>query len=703
MQVLGIAVYEWRLIIRGRVFWVLSVLLTALAWIVLEWPTLPYKDPFTVISTEMKFLGLLSSFLLIFLIVPACLREFQSGFDIVWVRSFPYRSFLIGKMLGIAIAITMVYLPAITLVCVAVVKFFGVRFLSSLSYMFGVVLVPTIAITFAVSMLMSLLVRHRLLTYVILIMIRAAIATRVEILQLGNFALQGFYTSPIIGFGPDAALVFTNRRFYVLLTCTFFAFTLMLFPFFLPRKTQPKISKTIVFSLVTVALLFLAVQAALDFQKAVSQATLHTSPVSSTSLPTIESYTLHIVIDLENEIISGQAEITLHTNFEPLSELSLSLNPGLYVSTLDTENSNGYLKGDKIMFDNPILPQESIKIILRYEGTILVNYHAYNKFLDPAQRSILPGGYLGQQTFYLTSPGNWYPFSYLGAPTNFRLSILGETNSTVVSTASQTSLEANKQIFIWSAPLPSPVLALTKSNSKVYWPNVTVLMPSAYEHIAHDVVLAYVDSASKLDQELLHLSPERPLQVVVLPLIERSLYDSKTGTLFLSETVFQQYRLNFYYANESRQSLYQRWATETMTRIWWCQAAECLSIPPYIGFTYEAQGDAVTETLLSYLALRLVEPNVGSDFVNREIQQRIMAHCSPESYVNSPYPYLGISPSLFIRLHRFWEIVGSDKFWELAGIYQITYGKESPTLLDFEAFALSVTGLPLPVVDECTH
>lgn len=701
MQVLGIAVYEWRLIIRGRVFWVLSVLLTALAWTVLEWPMLPYKDPFTVISTEMKFLGLLSSFLIIFLIVPACLREFQSGFDMIWDRSFSHYSFLIGKILGIAIAITMVHLPAIALICVAVIKFFGFSFLSSLSYMYGVVLIPTLAITFAASMLVSLLVRHRLLAYVILVMIRAAIATQVEILQLGNFALQGFYTSPLIRFGPDTLLVFINRRFYTLLTCTLLAFMTVLFPFLLPRKTRLEILKTIVFVLLTVALLFWVSQATLDFQKAVSQATLHTSSISSNSLPTIEYYTLSIVVGLKNELISGQAEMTLRTNFEPLSELSLSLNPGLHVLTLDAENSNGYLEDDKIIFDNPIPSQESIKIILRYEGTILVNYHAYDKFLDPAQRLVLPGGYWGQQTLYLTYPGNWYPFSYLGAPTNLRLSILGETNSTVVSTGSQTSLEAGKQSFIWSAPLPSPILAIPKSNNKVYWPNVTVLMPSAYKHIAHDVVAVYVDSASRLDQELLHLLPDHPLQVVVLPLIERSLYDSKTGTLFLSETAFQQYRLNFYYATEPRQSLYQRWATETMIRIWWCQANKCLPNPPYIGFTYEAQGDAVTETLLSYLALRLVEPNVEGDFVNREIQQRIMAHCSPESYVNSPYPYLGISPSLYIRLHRFWERVGSERFWEFVGIYQTTYGKESPTLLDFEVFTLSTTGSPLPIVDEC--
>jgi len=704
MQVLGIAIYECRLIIRERVFWVLSALLTALAWVLLEWPLLPYKDPFTVISTEMEFLGLLGSFLIIFLVVPACLREFQTGFDMVWARSFSHYSFLIGKILGTAIAITAAHLPAIALICAVVIRFFGFRFLTLLSYMCGVALIPTVAITFAVSMLVSLLARHRLLAYIILIMLRAGITTQVDILQLGNIALQGFYTSSVVRFGPDSSLVFTNRKFYALLTCVVLTFTSVLFPLLLPRRTRLGILNLIALTMVTLALLVGVSQEASDFQEAVSRSTLRTPSVSPAPHPTIEVYTLNVVVDLDDEFISGQAEINLHTNSEPLSELSLGLNPGLRVLALEVEGGNGYLEGDKVLFDTPIPSQQSIKMILRYEGTILVSHDAYNSSLPREYRSALPGGYLGQQTFYLTYPGNWYPFSHLGAPANFTLSILGEPNSTIVSSASQTSLEAGKQNFIWSSPLPSPLFALTESNNKADWPNVTVLMPPAYEHIAHDVILAYVDSAFKLDQELQRLSGQ-PLQAVVLPLIRQSLYDSKTGTLFLSETVFQQYRMNFYYANEPRQSIYHRWATESMIRIWWCQAGECLPTPPFIGFAYEAQGDAVTETLLSYLALRLAEPYVGGDFIVREIQERITIRCSPELYVNSPYPYLGISPSssLFIRLHRLWERVGPEKFWEFTGIYQATYGKEAPTLLEFEAFTLSATGLPLPAVDECAH
>ncbi len=703
MQALKIAYFEMSLIFRSRVFWVVSIFLTVLAWVILEWPLLPFSNPESVISAEMNFLGLLSSLLVIFIVVPACQREFQSGFDIVWSRQFSNYVFLAGKALGIAAAILIAHLPMLLLLSITVVSFYGLQFLPLIGYMFSVVLFPTLAISFSVSLIVSILLRRRLLAYLVLIMLRAGISTQVDIFQLGNFTLHSYYRHPLIGFGPDLHLVLSNRRFYLLLAALLLVVAGLLFPRFAPRQKRTQPITMIALGVFSFISLFGIYQETLNFDNAHHLAALNVEIASPSPNLKIENYALNVMVDLEKNLLSGQAEITITTASESLSELPLSLNPGFDIITLSVNGSSsaGHFEEGKVEFASPIPPQQQVVLSLRYEGTILVNRASYsNMFVMGETPPPLPGGYLGPGTFFLTRSGNWYPLSPLGAPTSLSLTLLGAANSVVINTASQYTSGGSDLNLTWTSPLPAPLFAVVDPDEKMTWPNAVGYVPLAYQRSAKSALSVYINTAFYLDRHLLQI-PNPSLQAVVLPLLERTLYDSNTGTLFLSDNVFSDYRLSQGNYKNQPQSLYIRWEAETMARIWWCQTNQCLSMPQYRG-SYSVEGDAVTETLLSYLALRLTGVEVGDDFITQEIGERTRVLCTPELAVTLPYPNLGISPPLFIRIHRLWEDIGSDSFWDFTRAYMITYGNAPPTLPVFEDFVRSTTGFSLPIVEECS-
>lgn len=686
----GIAFYEWRLIGRSRTFWVIAALLTALAWLVLEWPDLPRKDPLSANTTIAQFLGMLSSLLFIFLFAPAWLRESQRGYDMVWSRTVSSLTYLAGKMLGMAIAATMALLPAASLTGAATLWVFGPQALKSMAYTFTVILAPTVAITLAGSAFASLLLRHWLWIYLILIGLRVGILVGVGPLQLTNLTLQGVYISPSIGFGPDTDLVIWNRCFYLVLGLTGIGAAAILFPYRELRIQRPnRLGQATLFA-ITIMALAGAIQSASAFHTAMQQA--QSSPDASREYEPIQAeradYRLSVTIDLKRNRLAGEAMLTLSGISTPSSELPLQLNPGLHVQHVLSGGHPIVWQGDgKIGFNSPLPEGQSISLAIRYEGRLLVNHRAYDTFVRRDERSPLPGGYVGQGAAHLVSDGDWYPFAGLWSPNQLDVTLLGTEEETAwVNTADQVSRVAGRQRLSWSGPLAKPLFAASSAYQEARWLEATILYPFEYQHLLERVVPPYLSAARQLDARL-RSRPPSPLRVAIVALLDRPQYDSATGTLFLSEETFADYRLNFPHGTVGRDAIYQRWAAEIMTRVWWCQEHPCPTLPPHIGFFSDPAGDAVDATLLSYMALRLTESSLGAEFVVEEIKDRVEVARAGERDVFSPYPNLGISPSLFVRLDHFWDLVGPQQFWTMVSAYEARYrGQQPPSLEEFEAF-----------------
>lgn len=696
----GIASYEWRLIRRGRTFWVSAALLTALAWLVLEWPDLPRKNPLSANTAVMQFLGMLSSLLFIFLFTPAWLRELQRGHDMVWSRTVSSLTYLAGKMLGMAIAAIMALLPAVSLTGAATLWVFGPQSLKSTVYTFTVILAPTVAITLAGNAFVSLLLRHWLWIYLTLIGLRVGILVGIRPLQLTNLTLQGVYVSPLIGFGPDMDLVIWNRCFYLTLALTSIGVAALLFPYREPRIQRPNRFGQATLAVIAIMALAGVMQSASAFHAATQQAQL--SPDASGEYEPGRAeradYRLSVVLDLKRNHLAGEAKLTLSGISTPSPELPLQLNPGLHVQhVLSGDHPVVWQRDGKIVFNSPLPEGQSISLTIRYEGRLLVNHRAYDIFAGRAEHSPLPGGYLGQSTAHLVRSGDWYPFAGLWSPNQLDVTLLGAEEETAwVSTADQVSQIAGRQRLFWSGPLAEPLLAVSPAYRQANWPEAMILYPFEYQHLLDKVVPPYISAARQLDARL-RSRPPSPLRVAIVALLERPQYDSTTGTLFLSEEAFTDYRLNFPHGTVGRDAIYQRWVAETMTRVWWCQEHRCLALPPHIGFFSDPAGDAIEPTLLSYIALRLTEARLGAEFLTEEIRNRIEVARAGDKVIFSPYPNLGISPSLFVRLDHLWNLAGPQQFWAMVSAYEERYrDQQPPSLGEFEAFVQMTTNVPLP-------
>jgi len=696
----GIAITEWRLAKRTLTFWVVVILLSMLAWVVLEWPSLPRRSIWVTTAAVTEFLGLLGSFLLIFPITMGWLRDFNTGHDVIWVRGISSDEYFWGKVLGTSLIGLATFLPPILIAGIAAIINFGLYGLSRLVVSTAIILVPTVVISVTIIIFFVMLVRQRLAAFIILIAFRAAVATAVRIQQLANFTLQGVYISSLIGFGPSTSLVLWNRLFYSFLSIVFICAGALLFPHIEPRVSFYSRPRQAVFLSMIVLSLIGSVYCSLKFGEIVEQTSLSKMSPTAITYPPFYSqdYQVSLIANSQSGDLIGKAQLVIIAN-SAFQEMSLPLNAGLQIQSISSDpNHRVLLQDGKIEIDPPLSVGETISLTIQYGGRLFVESQAYDSFTPLEKRFSSTGGYVGQNTAYFLRDGNWYPFFNTLSPTYLEITVLGE-GMTCIDSASEKQSNASGSTFIWAEP-STILLACSSYFHQATWSDIIVLYPEDYKHLLDTVIQPYASTALQMDYRLYSNQP-RPLKVAILPLLNRPFYDSTTGMLFLDEEGVEQYGENFNYGETSRSVAYKRWASERMVRVWWCQKYNCYAVPYYLGQRHQpTEENVVAETLLSYLAFRLTEPLDGEEPLTSELEFRANSIFAPELQAFSPYPELGVSPSLFIRLDKLWKLIGQENFWNMVRTYAIKFEGHSQSIDAFEVFIEKTTGASLPPIDQ---
>lgn len=695
----GIALNEWRLAKRALAFWVVTGLLSLLAWANLEWPSLPYRSILRTTAFVTEDLGLIGSFLLIFPLATGWLRDFSRAHDVIWVQGISSDEYFWGKVFGISLTALVACLPAIFITGLAAILHFGLYGFTRLVLPIAIILLPTVAITVAIITFVSLLVRQRFVAFGILIALRTSVATASRTQQLANFPLQGSYISPLIGFGPVTSLVFWNRLFYLFLSIVFICAGALIFPRIEPRVSPCSrlLRKAVLLSMIVLSLTG-SIYCSLKFGERVAQTSLSNIPPTAMTSPPFygQEYQVSLVANSRSGDLIGRAQLVIIAT-SALREIPLHINPGLHIQSISGDPDHSLrLQEDKIEVEPPLSAGEAISLTVQYEGRLFVESQSYDIFTPLEKRFSTAGGYVGQNTAYFLSDGNWYPFFDILSPTHLEITVLGEKMNCVDSAYEKRS-NRNGSTFIW-AESPPLLIACSSFFHRADWSDATVLYPLDYQHLLDTAIRPYVSTSVQLGYWLYSHQP-RPLKVAVLPLLNRPFYDATTGMLFLDEEGMKLYGVSLNFGGSQHPVVYKRWAAERMIRAWWCQKYKCYLGPSYIGEWHQpTEENVVTETLLSYIALRLTEPVARAELVTSELEFR--ANSSPELQVLSPYPELGVSSPLFVRLDRLWNLIGQENFWDMVRTYAIEFGEQSPSVEAFEIFVEKTTGVRLPPFDQ---
>lgn len=711
-QSLKIALYEWKIVQRSLSFWMLTGLLTVFTWLVLEAPSILERDPVSQTTSVFVNLALLASLLLIFLAVPIWLRDFSPEREIVWGNISSSYIYIFGKLIGTTIVVLFSVLPSLLLLSGTVVWAFGLHALPSLLINGFVILAPTVAVTVSVSILAAVLTRQQIASYLILIALRIIFAvdwdSDFSSWGLYHFALQGIYSSPTIGYGPDSRIVFWNRLTYLALSTAVVAAVFLVFPRLEPRIRSRSHRPTVTFLLTTFifALVGLA-GGVLNLDTAIQTSyAVHPSISSKVEAEAddfeLREYKVSMLVDVENSQLTGSATLNIRNGQVPLTALPLLLDTGLAISEVSSDGpADISVEKSKLTFTPSLRSGVETSIEISYSGTPIVNRNVYDRF--NRERPSPPGLYLGQSSFFLLRSGSWHPLGEQWALDQLDLTLIYNKRNAdkVVHTATEVLDVQNGRRFIWQSLPSEQLLAVSSSYAETNLGNAVVLAPSGYKHLLEKVVSPYVAVAQEMDSHLLSLSPET-IRVIVVPLIERSLYDSQTRTLFLNSESFRLY--SYFYSEQrdvARDHMFQRWLAEAMARVWWCQESVCYPVPEtnYLELQTFNAANATSKTTLSYIALLASRSLLGREFIESEIKNRLQTIEYSEDLIFSDYPRFGIDLDLFVRLSSFEATIGENEFWTMLNEYTSTYQKTEPSVSELEEFICQVTGVALPPID----
>ena len=681
-SVFGVAQYELKMQARAFALWIIALLLTALAWTSVSSPyvlqSASQQNAYSLVNWVALFAGLL----LLFASVPALYRDYQLRFiDLLWSRPVQAGEYVLGKFFGLVVAGHLA-LAVPLLASLAVGRWLNVPLDLVTGFHFLLVLaVPTVLFVTTSSLLLTLLVRRALVVYFLAIVLwLAASVLQPNLVDLGNYAVQEAYYSPVIGLGPGTDLFYANRLVYLTVAGGLLCITIVLFPF---RETRSELSASRRPLLLAIALLFALGTAGsvARFQAIAAPLAGHTSPSSTTIQPpsvSIDDCRLTLTLDPFQGELSGQATIRFTSrSSEPMRAFALGLNQGLKVDeALLAETSLKVQNQDILLFDPPMAPGASKSLWIRYHGRLLYARSDYQITGVPRDEPQEIRGYVGQRAAFLLKDGGWYPFATSGAPR--RLEITLPARLPVVTTADRNIQSDGWRTLAWEPAdrLPIPLLAAAATYVQTPLPGGdTVYLPEGYKRVIDDIALPFVQGAKYLDRWLLDTS--RPLTVVVVPLMATTAYDPQQKILFLPEDTFRQYTYTPTNSGLSFQEMYTRWAAEQIARAWW----RGNQIAVETGSRRHPQSGLST-AIASYSAMLVTNDLLGEGFADREVtaRQKALEAARKGTYTLHSYSWASFVPDdLFQLVHAVRAQLGDEAFRQLLRGYLAEWrGKPSP-------------------------
>lgn len=729
-----IACFDWKNQIRQRYVLVLSGLFFLIVWFSINQQLLPIMSAHSLAKDTAEALGLFGCLFVAVFGAMGFLREFQQNYDFLWTKTFTTADYIMGKYLGAFATILIALLPAGIWVGYLEYSLHGFSSLVTLLKIWGGVIIPTFLSILVITILVGTVFRSLLGTSLFMVLnIGGLLALSLDLTHLGGFAPYGIYISALISYGPDSKLLVLHRTFYLVLSVLVLLLSWLVMRFSPRHQLEVARKKYILAGTMIIIMLSSIFLTGVEFQSESNRITTPLAEHSQTNCENwnlINSHRVEILLNRSTGQIKGQTYLELRLPPESTKiNLPIALNNGMHVTQVSaSQDVNAEISNNNKIFSISFPPEikgNTIFVAIEYKGTISIPRYLYdNKTrLDSLRANIQPyspGGYVSGRATFLIRDGNWRPFSKCSV-NSLTLTMEGiKSNELIVHTADSASFSDTKVVLNWQSPVPLALFALSQNYRTVQiTEKAHLIMPD--DGIPNKEVNRLFSIYPALMHQIERVSgtesSNSPSQIVIVPLIKYGAYDPDSGTLFLPErdTLLLQYQYRMFQYQESGwateltepDALYARWTSERMMRLWWSSNDFDSSIQVYgygisaIQSHYQITDSApdtkpVLNALLSYSALRLVEPIVGSTYVREEMATRSKLANDDWTPIDLPMSLFPNVNSLMVRFDNFWLQYGEDSFWRLVKEYRAAFGSTSISLKDFEFFVKEITGVDLP-------
>lgn len=383
-NILTVSKYESKTLFRSWFFRIFSILVlifvfffnlgtqTSIGWPNGDMVALPSMIPFI----NLYIINIAQAIIAVFLASDFLKRDKKlDTTEVIYMRSMTNADYVIGKTLGNIRVFFILNFVALGMVAVFNLTSPYTQFAPApYFYYFFLISFPTLIFILGFSFFLMSVIKNQAVTFVILLGYIAATLFYLQNIYHFLFDYMAFHLpmtySDFIGFGFLKDILI-HRGIYLFLGLGFIGLTIML----LQRLSQSPIIRktTLVFSLI-----FLSLGFGLGFKyiNNIDTNDNHRAQMLAlnnkyASSPIVDVKKCDLILEHTGEGISGEAELILtNENSKPLSEIILTLNPGLEVTALSGAKFSRELQLIKITPDAPLQTGGELKVKVSYRGTI---------------------------------------------------------------------------------------------------------------------------------------------------------------------------------------------------------------------------------------------------------------------------------------------------------------------------------------------
>lgn len=342
--------------------------------------------------------------------------------EVIYMRSMTNADYVIGKTLGNIWVFLFLNLIALGTVAIFNMASPYTHFnLMPYIYYFLIISLPTLIFILGFSFFLMSVIHNQAVTFVVLLGYIAATLFYLEKIYYYLFDYMAFHLpltySDFVGFASLKDIII-HRCIYVFLGFGFIGLTILI----LKRLPQSNIVRkttlvgSIVFLLLGSGFAYIYIQTINNKENHRAEMLKLNNKYAANPVIQVKSCD----IDLEhkgNEIIASAALELLNDNKVPLSEIILTLNPGLEVTSLSGAKYTRELQLIRISPESPLQPGNTMKINISYKGTIDESFCYLDMTRDRLDLLMNRGNGISDKKHAFLTPGyllltpetSWYP------------------------------------------------------------------------------------------------------------------------------------------------------------------------------------------------------------------------------------------------------------------------------------------------------
>ena len=439
-NIMTVSKYESKTLFRSwffRIFSILALLFvflfnlgtqTSIGWPNGDMVALPSMIPFI----NLYIINIAQAIIAVFLASDFLKRDKKlDTTEVIYMRSMTNADYVIGKTIGNIWVFFVLNFVALGMVAIFNLASPYTQFsLAPYFYYFFLISLPTLIFILGFSFFLMSVIKNQAVTFVILLGYIAATLFYLQNIYHYLFDYMAFHLpmtySDFVGFGFLKDILI-HRGIYFFLGLGFIGLTIML----LQRLPQsPVIRKTtLVFSIV-----FLSLGFGLGFKYISNIDANDTHRAQMLELnnkyadsPKIEVKKCDLTIDHKGESITGEADMILaNLTTEPLSEIILTLNPGLEVTAVTGAKFSRDIQIIKLTPDSPLPAGGELNVKVSYHGTIDESFCYLDMTRERLELWLNRGNgiadkkhaFITNDYLMLTPETRWYPTAGISYSTN---------------------------------------------------------------------------------------------------------------------------------------------------------------------------------------------------------------------------------------------------------------------------------------------